>query len=136
MSTYDRAFQALEMIQPTQLAGRRQSSHHIYVIRIDFNQLGISRHKLMKQLADHGIGTQVHYIPVPLQPFYESRGYRITDYPHTDEYYQTALSIPLFYGFSDEDQNRVIDSLTECCDRINNRLDRDGFILTGERLEE
>ena len=30
----------------------------------------------------------------------------------------------------------VIDSLTECCDRINNRLDRDGFILTGERLEE
>jgi perosamine synthetase len=113
VSTYDRAFQALEMIQPTQLAGRRQSSHHIYVIRIDFNQLGISRHKLMKQLADHGIGTQVHYIPVPLQPFYESRGYRITDYPHTDEYYQTALSIPLFYGLSDEDQNRAIDSLTE-----------------------
>ena len=112
MSTYDRAFQALELIQPTQLAGRRQSSHHIYVIRIDFNQLGISRHKLMKQLAGHGIGTQVHYIPVHLQPYYRRR-YGEISLPGAEAYYQRALSLPLFNGMTIADVDRVVEKLGE-----------------------
>lgn len=111
VSNYDSAFQEIDLISSTQLKGRQQSSHHIYVVQFDFNRLGITRHKLMKHLSENGIGTQVHYIPVPMQPFYESRGYRISDYPNTYMYYQMALSIPLYYGLSDEEQGKVIDLL-------------------------
>jgi len=112
VKNYDRAFQQVDFIRSTQLNGRKQSSHHIYVVQIDFEKLGISRHELMKKLFESGIGTQVHYIPIPMHPYYESRGYKISDYPITSRYYQMALSIPLYYELSDEEQNNVIESLT------------------------
>jgi len=108
---YDQAFESCSKITPLQLHGRNQSSHHIYIVNIDFEGIGLSRHQFMQKLAEQGVGSQVHYIPVVKQPYYQDMEYDIDNYPVAEEYYQNTLSIPLYYGLSDSDQDLVIFSL-------------------------
>ena len=68
-------------------------------------------HHMMKKLAEKGIGTQVHYIPVPMQPYYEQLGFSGEDYPITKNYYESALSIPLYFELSNDEQQDVINAL-------------------------
>ena len=110
---YDQAFAEVENITPLQAHGRDNSSHHIYVISIDFQKIGITRHQFMQKLALQGVGSQVHYIPVVNQPHYQKMHYSIRDYPTTGLYYKNTLSIPLYHGLSCIDQKLVISSLTE-----------------------
>ncbi|BBF86966.1 bacillosamine/legionaminic acid biosynthesis aminotransferase PglE [Aquitalea magnusonii] len=87
---------------------------HLYVIQIDFEQLGKSRSEVIAQLATYGIGSQVHYIPVHTQPWYQaSYGYREGDYPVAERYYHHCLSIPLYSAMSEEDVQRVIFAIQE-----------------------
>ena len=108
---YDLAFEGDEQIMPTQKTGRKVSSHHIYVVQIDFHKAGITRHRYLKELLKSGIGTQVHYIPVVMHPYYQDMGNSLKDFPITEHYYETALSIPLYYELSDEEQQEVIGKL-------------------------
>jgi UDP-4-amino-4,6-dideoxy-N-acetyl-beta-L-altrosamine transaminase/dTDP-4-dehydrorhamnose reductase len=108
---YDQAFEKVPNITPLQGYGRNNSSHHIYVVSIDFSNVGISRSQFMKKLADQGIGSQVHYIPVVNQPYYKALGYKIDQYPVTKEYYENVLSIPLYYGLSSHNQNMIVSSI-------------------------
>jgi dTDP-4-amino-4,6-dideoxygalactose transaminase len=62
----------------------------------------------MQELRTKGIGSQVHYIPVPAQPYYNRLGFKMDDYPNAQNYYQEALSIPLFYDLTNEQQEQVI----------------------------
>jgi UDP-4-amino-4,6-dideoxy-N-acetyl-beta-L-altrosamine transaminase len=82
---------------------------HLYVARIDFKSAGISRAALMRALADHGIGTQVHYFPVHRQPYYAKR-FPAT-LPGADLYYAKALSLPLSAAMDESDAERVVDAL-------------------------
>ena len=70
----------------------------------------------MQELRLRGIGSQVHYIPVPAQPYYRRIGFKPEDYPNAQNYYHEALSIPLFYDLSDELQRHVIKALKELLD--------------------
>jgi len=108
---YDQAFEKVSNITPLQVHGRSNSSHHIYVVSIDFDAVGISRHKFMQKLADQGVGSQVHYIPVINQPYYQAMGYKIEQFPLVSRYYQNTLSIPLYYGLSNSDQKLVVSSI-------------------------
>ena len=108
---YDLAFAEIPNITPLQDNDRKNSSHHIYVVSIDFEKIGISRNKFMKKLAEQGVGSQVHYIPVVSQPYYQDMGYKIEQYPLTIKYYQNTLSIPLYYGLSNSDQKLVVSSI-------------------------
>jgi len=108
---YDKAFAEVLNITPLQTHGRDNSSHHVYVVNIDFDKIGISRHQFMQRLAEQGVGSQVHYIPVVNQPYYQDIGYKIEQYPLTNQYYQNTLSIPLYYGLSNADQKLVISSI-------------------------
>ncbi len=108
---YDLAFMQNKIITPLQRNFRKHSSHHIYVIHIDFEKLNITRNHLMNKLAEQGIGSQVHYIPIPMQPYYKKLGYQISDYPVTFNYYQNALSIPLYYGLSDNEQDYIVKNI-------------------------
>ena len=110
---YDAAFAGLRHCRRAQTIGRHQSGHHLYVVRIDFEALGTTRANVMRALAGRGIGSQVHYIPVPAQPFYRRLGHRPEDYPHAQRYYEEALSLPLFYDLTDEEQSRVIAAVQE-----------------------
>jgi len=111
VSFYDEAFQSIDAIHSTQLSGRKQSSHHLYVVNINFDKIKISRHVLMSSLAKDGIGSQVHYIPAPMHPYYENLGYRYENYPNTKSYYETTLSLPLYYELSTKDQEYIINKL-------------------------
>jgi len=110
---YDQAFLEVPNITPLLAHGRNNSSHHIYVVSIDFENIGLSRHQFMQKLAEQGVGSQVHYIPVVSQPYYQDIGYGIEQYPSTNQYYQNTLSIPLYYGLSDADQKLVVSSIRE-----------------------
>ena len=105
---YDDSFAVFKNCRPAQLMGRDFSGHHIYILRIDFNSLGLNRVGLMKKLKDKGIGSQVHYIPVPMQPYYRKLGLNLEDFPDAINYYEEALSIPLFYDLTDAQQECIV----------------------------
>jgi len=108
---YDAAFAAVPQLAPVQQAGRKRSAHHLYVVRMDFGRLGTSRAAVMGRLRERGIGSQVHYIPVPAHPYYRQMGYRTADTPNAADYYAEALSLPLFFGLEDAQQDLVVETL-------------------------
>lgn len=110
---YDEAFAGMRNCRPAQAVGRERSGHHLYVLQIDFDSIGLNRGKLMQELKSRGIGSQVHYIPVPAHPHYRRLGFRPEDYPNAQKYYQKTLSIPLFYDLTDDQQEQVISSIKE-----------------------
>lgn len=111
VNDYDGVFQRHTQIRPTQSHGRDASSHHLYVVRIPFDKLKISRGQLMQRLFEAGIITQVHYIPVVLHPYYRDRGYRVGDTPQAERYYREALSLPLYVGLTRDQQQFVVETL-------------------------
>lgn len=113
VKAYDAEFVRLQNCRPAQVTGRDESGHHLYVLRINFEAVGLSRGQLMQELRSRQIGSQVHYIPVPAHPYYRKQGFKPQDYPNAQSYYQEALSIPLFYDLTDDQQNRVIAAIKE-----------------------
>ena len=113
VKNYDLAFSKMKSCRPAQTTGRDQSGHHLYILRIDFKQIALTRGQVMKKLRGYGVGSQVHYIPVPSQPYYRQLGFRPEDYPKAQMYYEQALSIPLFFDLSDVQQNQVIQAIKE-----------------------
>lgn len=90
--------------------GDRPHGWHLYVILVDFAALGTTRARFMRALYDAGIGTQVHYIPLHLQPYYRQR-YGKLALKGAEHYYARCLSIPLFPAMTDSDVHRVADAL-------------------------
>lgn len=81
---------------------------HQYVICCD------ERDRLIKYLDDKGIGTIIHYpIPPHLQECYKYLGYKEGDFPITEQLAKTVLSIPMYNGMTDEEQEYVIDALNK-----------------------
>ncbi len=108
----DRLAPLAPLVRPLVRAGNCNPVLHLYVARIDFAQLGITRGEVMRRLKAAGIGTQVHYIPVHLQPYYRRR-YGEISLPGAEAYYQRALSLPLFNGMTIADVDRVVEKLGE-----------------------
>ena len=113
VNKYDSYFKGLEFLSPAQSLSRELSSHHLYVLRIKFDKVNITRNKFMKLLKEKEIITQVHYIPLPIQPYYKSKGFDIIDYPEANSYYEEAISIPLFYDLTDDQQEYVVKVILE-----------------------
>ena len=84
-------------------------SWHLYSVQIDFKALGKSRTEVMTELRAQGVGTQVLYVPVHLQPWYrETYGYEVGKCPNAEAYYAKALSLPLYPKMTDTDVDKVI----------------------------
>jgi UDP-4-amino-4,6-dideoxy-N-acetyl-beta-L-altrosamine transaminase len=84
-------------------------SIHLYTVQIDFPRLGKTRTEVMQELREQGVGTQVLYIPVYLQPWYRrTYGYAPGKCPNAEEFYARALSLPLFPVMNDADVQKVI----------------------------
>lgn len=87
-------------------------SWHLYTIQIDFPSIGLTRTETMQRLRSNGIGTQVLYIPVYLQPWYrKTYGYQFGKCPVAEKYYTRSLSLPLFPAMTDEDVDLIIKEL-------------------------
>ena len=87
------------------------SAFHLYVVQIDFEQIGISRNDFMKSLKNYNIGSQVHYIPVYRQPFYEKYKFNKKNFPVAENFYKQALSLPLFPLMNKEDVEKVVKTI-------------------------
>ena len=111
---YDEDLVGIRHVRPAQLSGRDRSGHHLYVVRIDYESAGLSRAKFMQMLKTSGIISQVHYTPVPMQPYYRSLGFDPQSYPNALQYYNEALSLPLYYELTDEQQTFVIQKISRC----------------------
>ena len=86
------------------------SSFHLYVIRLSHKS---RRTQVFDNLREKGIGVNVHYIPVHLQPYYQSMGFSEGDFPEAERYYSEAISLPLFPGMSEDEHTYVIRTLKE-----------------------
>lgn len=112
VSLYREALTGLApLVRPVQEAAGGQTAWHLMAVRIDFQAAGVTRAQLMRRLAEAGIGSQVHYIPVHRQPYYAKR-YPGTELPGADAYYDSCLSLPLFAAMTEGDVERVARALT------------------------
>ena len=108
---YDSAISnRLNGVRPLARAPDCDPAWHLYVVHIDYEALGIERAELMNRLAARGIGTQVHYLPVHMQPYYRDR-YGDFELPGAQRYYERCLSLPLFARMNTDDVDRVVDEL-------------------------
>jgi len=110
---YDELLKPLApIIKPPKRVPSCDPAWHLYTVRIDFDQIDIGRAELMDRLKEKGIGTQVHYIPVHTQPYYQA-AYGTQNLPGAEQYYSQILSLPLFPAMKEEDVHFVIKSLEE-----------------------
>lgn len=108
VKTYDAAFRSLSYVRPLNRPDPL-CAYHLYVLCLDFAALGMDRKEAMECLAQAGVGTQVHYIPVYLQPYYRKYfGTHKGMCPQAERYYETCLSFPFFPSMTDKDVQRVV----------------------------
>jgi UDP-4-amino-4,6-dideoxy-N-acetyl-beta-L-altrosamine transaminase len=99
-------------VRPLTLRPDVRHAYHLFVVRIDFGKYEVSRSTVMRRLREAGIGTQVHYIPVHLQPYYREVSHTGPgDYPAAERYYEQALTLPLYPQLEESDIDRVLDEL-------------------------
>lgn len=109
IEAYHEAFRGMVHVRPPFETPGLDSCLHLYVLRIDFEALGTSRGAVMARLLEQGIGSQVHYIPVHLQPWYRRQyGFAPGHAPVAEATYAQALSIPLYPAMGEAEVERVI----------------------------
>ncbi len=115
VAAYNAAFQDVEHIHVPRLrnpADRDIASWHLYTVQIDFAAIGKSRTLVMTELREQGLGSQVLYIPVHLQPWYrKTYDYHFGKCSVAENFYLNTLSLPLFPDMTDEDASSVIQSI-------------------------
>lgn len=111
-SRYNELLKELPLNLPYQHPNTK-SSWHLYVVRLNFDNLKMSKKNLFAQMKRRGVTLNLHYIPVHLQPYYKKQGYMMGDYPNSERYYKEVFTLPLYYDLSIEEQDKVINSLKE-----------------------
>lgn len=110
---YDKLLaQCAPLILPPKREDNQNTAWHLYALRVDFEAIGKSRAEVMMSLREKGIGTQVHYIPVHTQPYYEAL-YGKQELPGANRYYERTLSIPLYPLLEKEDAHKIIQEISE-----------------------
>lgn len=109
---YLEAFSTCEELVNPFVSDDRQSSWHLYILRLRLDRLSIDRNDFVDSLARQGISCSVHFIPLHLQPFYqETFGYRPGDFPVAESEYRSCFSLPIFPGMSDAEIKHIINAV-------------------------
>jgi len=109
---YDQLLSNLPIVKPYQNQDSF-SALHLYPIQVDLNVVDKSRQQIFDELRQNGIGVNVHYIPVHTQPYYQNMGFIKGNFPKSENYYENAISLPIFQGMTFEQQNEVIKVLKD-----------------------
>lgn len=109
---YDVALQGLPLQLPTVLP-ENHSAFHIYVVRLRRDAVSQTHRQVYDRLRQRGIGVNLHYMPVHLQPYYRDLGFAAGQYPESEAYGETAITLPLYPAMSDRQQDEVIAALRE-----------------------
>jgi UDP-4-amino-4,6-dideoxy-N-acetyl-beta-L-altrosamine transaminase len=111
-AVYDDAFRALPLVAQEKRPDSR-SALHLYVVRLRLEHTCLSRSEVFLALRAKGIGVNVHYIPVYRHPYYARMGFNPGDFPEAERYYAGALSLPMFPTLTGEQQQAVIEALSD-----------------------
>lgn len=109
---YNNAFiECDNIVTPYQLPDT-QSGWHLYIVQVKNHD----RKQVFETLRDKGIGVNVHYIPVYMHPYYQEHGYKDVHCANAEEIYSHIISLPLYPGLTDDQQDYVIDTLKQLCE--------------------
>lgn len=108
---YDAMLARLPVTTPFRSPESR-SGLHLYVVRLQLDRLGLSHREVFGLLRESGIGVNLHYIPVHLQPWYARMGFKQGDFPEAERYYSEAISLPMFPALTESQQDQVVAALT------------------------
>lgn len=89
------------------------SGLHLYVTRLQLDKINKSHRQVFEELRDAGIGVNLHYIPVHMQPYYQDMGFKKGDFPEAERYYNEAISLPMFSTMTEQQQEEVIAVLSK-----------------------
>ncbi|MCI5223937.1 MAG: UDP-4-amino-4,6-dideoxy-N-acetyl-beta-L-altrosamine transaminase [Candidatus Electrothrix sp. AR4] len=107
---YNKAFEGVEDIRVPFQKKEADSSWHLYVLGFRETKRG----NVFNALRKRGIGVNVHYIPVHMQPYYQEYfGYVAGDFPKAEEYYAGAITLPLYPAMTDNEVNYIIESILD-----------------------
>lgn len=109
---YNEAFaDCSNIVTPYQLPDT-ESGWHLYIVQVK----NCDRKQVFEALREKGIGVNVHYIPVYMHPYYQEHGYKDVHCANAEEIYSHIISLPLYPGLTDEQQDYVIDTLKSLCE--------------------
>ena len=104
---YDKLLAGLPVTTPWQHPDG-YSGLHLYVIRLQLDKISKTHLQVFESLRQQGIGVNLHYIPVHTQPYYQKMGFHADGFPNAIAYYSDAISLPMFQGLTDEQQDQVV----------------------------
>jgi UDP-4-amino-4,6-dideoxy-N-acetyl-beta-L-altrosamine transaminase len=109
---YDVALQDLSLRLPTVLAGN-VSAFHLYVVRLQPGATAKTHRQVFDEMRRRGVGVNLHYSPVHLQPYYRDLGFKEGLCPEAEAHGREAITLPLFPTLSESDQDAVATALRE-----------------------
>ena len=107
---YNELLKDLPLTTPFQMEDG-YSAFHLYVIRLDNKSINKSHLEIFEALRSFGIGANLHYIPVYRHPYYRDMGFDQSEFPSAEQYYQEAISLPMFSSMSFKEQDQVVSAL-------------------------
>lgn len=113
---YDEAFEKIPEIIVQKEIPESDTVRHLYIIQLDLDKLNCTRKEVFEALQAEGIGVNVHYIPTYTFPYYQKLGYKMGTSPNAEKLYERIISIPLYYGLTDEQQDNVIEAVRKVLD--------------------
>lgn len=108
---YDEAFRDLPEVCVQEENEGSDTVRHLYILRLDLNRLRCGRREFYDAMQAENIGVNVHYIPVYSFPYYRGLGYERGLCPNAEAYYESCVTLPLFYGMTDRDQEDVTEAV-------------------------
>jgi UDP-4-amino-4,6-dideoxy-N-acetyl-beta-L-altrosamine transaminase len=108
---YNSKLKSLPITLPWQLPNT-YSGLHLYVVRLNLEGMSVKHGEVFASMRSHGVGVNLHYIPVHLQPFYKKMGFKPGDFPESERYYAEAISLPMYPLLSDAQQDEVVAALS------------------------
>jgi dTDP-4-amino-4,6-dideoxygalactose transaminase len=103
---YDQILQGLPLRLP-EVRPENLSAFHLYVVRLERHSIRKTHRKVFEELRQQGIGVNLHYLPVHLQPYYRDLGFRSGQFPEAEAHAQEALTLPLYPALEEQAQDAV-----------------------------
>ncbi|MBD3637820.1 MAG: DegT/DnrJ/EryC1/StrS aminotransferase family protein [Crocinitomicaceae bacterium] len=104
-------------ILPDYLNGEKESSYHLFLLRID----GVTeeqRDEIIGKIFEKGVSVNVHFQPLPMLTAYKDRGYQIADYPEAYNSYANVITLPVYFNLTDDDVKTVIKAVVESVEEV------------------
>jgi dTDP-4-amino-4,6-dideoxygalactose transaminase len=110
---YNEAFKNQEGLILHQILEDRETSWHLYPLKLNLESLSINRNKFIYELKQRGISASVHFIPLYRFSYYKNLGYNIKDYPESEWVFERTFSLPIYPGMSNKEIDYVIDNVLD-----------------------